>query len=257
MITTLTDRTPFCEDLVGQFNHSLATALETEGKTRKLTAVFDADGTLWDTDIGESFFRFQIENKLSDYLTSDPWGYYEQLKDNGHQRTAYLWLAQICASHSLSAVRQQCLDHARSVPPAPVFKSMQWAIKRFMECGVDCFVVTASVKWPVEPFAMELGFAQDHVIGIETSTNSDGIVTMEQQGPISWREGKLEKFKLLAGGRNPDFAFGNTMGDSYLLEAAKYFKLAVSSVPKGHRIYHEEQELVKHAQLKNWAHHQF
>ena len=28
-------------------------------------AVFDADGTLWHDDLGEAFFKFQIENKLA------------------------------------------------------------------------------------------------------------------------------------------------------------------------------------------------
>ena len=37
-------------------------------------AAFDADGTLWDMDMGEHFFQHQISKKLLPDLPADPWG---------------------------------------------------------------------------------------------------------------------------------------------------------------------------------------
>lgn len=56
-------------------------------------AAFDADGTLWDIDLGESFFQFQIDRKLVP-LPADPWAHYLALLPEG-PRKAYLWLAEI------------------------------------------------------------------------------------------------------------------------------------------------------------------
>src|SRR3989442_1652062 len=68
-------------------------------------AAFDADGTLWDADAGETFFDWEITRAGLKGLPEDPWAHYEALKKIDHIK-AYVWLAQINAGHSLDQVRE-------------------------------------------------------------------------------------------------------------------------------------------------------
>ena len=47
------------------WNTNIKSALDQllASEAQEKIAVFDADGTLWHDDLGESFFQFQIENK--------------------------------------------------------------------------------------------------------------------------------------------------------------------------------------------------
>ena len=74
-------------------------------------AAFDADGTLWDSDLGEQFFQYQIEHcqlpKLKE--VGDPWKYYRESKSED-PRAAYLWLAQINRGQKIEQVRAWATD---------------------------------------------------------------------------------------------------------------------------------------------------
>ena len=74
---------------------SLLDDLEKFRPKGRAIAAFDADGTLWDTDLGEGLFQYQIDHKLV-ALPEDPWGHYNWMKANVGNPQAYLWLAQIC-----------------------------------------------------------------------------------------------------------------------------------------------------------------
>ena len=56
---------------------------------------------------------------------------------------------------------------------------------------MQVFIVTASIKWAVEPGAEALGLSKDQVIGIETLVDH-GLVTAKQHGFISYRDGKVQ-----------------------------------------------------------------
>src|SRR5580700_2528342 len=84
--------------------------LLTNDADRKIS-VFDADGTLWHDDLGEAFFKYQIENKLAPGLKgiADPWAHYRALcKTN--TASAYAWLAQINAGLTDEELLRQAKD---------------------------------------------------------------------------------------------------------------------------------------------------
>src|SRR5438445_5363556 len=76
-------------------------------------AAFDADGTLWDIDLGESFFHHQIDNKLVE-LPNNPWEHYQNLKAADPVK-AYLWLAQICQNKELKTVHEWAKDSLKGI----------------------------------------------------------------------------------------------------------------------------------------------
>src|SRR5688572_24129583 len=114
-------------------------------------AAFDADGTLWDIDLGEAFFMYKIDRRLVP-LPEDPWDYYVQLKKrNDDPREAYLWLAQILNKLPFEKVQKWAMEAVQAAHPLPIFPDQKKLIELLRSRGVRVVIVTASVKWAVEP----------------------------------------------------------------------------------------------------------
>lgn len=216
-------------------------------------AAFDADGTLWDTDIGENFFKFQARNKLVD-LPEDPWEYY----DRWHKVDAipaYLWLAQINAGKPLAEVRAwaaQAVEEYSRHGGVPIFPHMRDLIGFLKTEGVRVLVVTASVKWAVEPAAALLDIPHEDVVGIVTAVDRDGIVGRDAGGPVTWREGKVDGLMGRTHGAKPFLAAGNTMGDFFLIQQATHVPFAHTASPLSSGIHATERELISEAIKRGW-----
>ncbi|MBC7372052.1 MAG: HAD-IB family phosphatase [Bdellovibrionaceae bacterium] len=225
-------------------------------KDSEPVAAFDADGTLWDIDLGETFFQHQIDNKLVQ-LPADPWNYYQELKKkNGDPSEAYLWLAQINKGQKLETIRTWAEEGVKQQAPVPIFEEQRKLIDLLKSKGVQIFIVTASVKWAVEPGAKLLGLDADSVIGIETKTE-DGVISDQQKGHITYQMGKVEALLERTGGKKPFLTSGNTMGDFQLLNTATDLAMAISAANQDDRLFKTEDDLQKIAQQKSWLHHRF
>ena len=221
-----------------------------------LIAAFDADGTLWDADAGETFFDWQIRNcSLPSLVGIDAWARYRELK-KPDPRVGYVWLAQISAGFTLAQVRAWASQCFAEAGPWPVFESQRRLVTLLRSLGFEIFVVTASIKWAVEPTAALLGIDHDHVIGIETEVR-DGVVTDIVKPPITWRDGKAEGLLARTGGVRPVLCAGNTYGDIALLSCATHVRLALSTQDKPGGLFDEESKLVEHAIAEQWHIHPF
>lgn len=223
-------------------------------KDAEPVAAFDADGTLWDTDLGETFFHYQIDNKLI-HLPADPWSHYQDLK-KVDPTVAYLWLAQINQGQKLEVVQQWAEAAVKDVAPVPVFDEQRKIIDLFKSKGVKIYIVTASITWAVEPGAKLLGLSPDSVIGVETAVEN-GLITEKQNGVITYQMGKVEALLERTEGKKPFFASGNTMGDFQLLNTATSLSMAVSAANQDDRLFKTENDLLKIAEQKSWLHHRF
>ncbi|MCB0362547.1 MAG: haloacid dehalogenase-like hydrolase, partial [Bdellovibrionales bacterium] len=152
-------------------------------------AAFDADGTLWDTDIGENFFHYQIENRLVENLPPDPWEHYLKLKKEISPPAAYLWLAQINRGHSLEEVRAWSQECNKKGPAIPYLKGQKKIISFLHSKKVNVYVVSASIKWAIEPAAAIFDIPQERCLGVKTKIDPKGIITDIQDGPITWQKG--------------------------------------------------------------------
>lgn len=219
-------------------------------------AAFDADGTLWDTDLGEGFFQYKIDRKLVP-LPPNPWEHYLNLKKKDNDpRAAYLWLGQICQGQKIETVKAWAQKAFQAIQPAPVFEEQRKLIKTFQDRGVKVYIVTASIKWAVEPGAIALGLSADQVIGIETLIEK-GLVTEKQQGVISYREGKVQALLEKTGQKKPFFACGNTEGDLALLESATDLRLVISAAARDQELFRTENKMQQIAEERNWLRHRF
>ncbi len=222
----------------------------------KLVAAFDADGTLWDTDLGENFFQYQIDEKLVP-LPEDPWKHYLDLKKiNNDPRDAYVWLAQINAGRSVDEIREWCQKAFNRIQPNPIFSEQKKLIEFLLSNSVQVYIVTASIRWAVEPGARALGLTNENVIGVETKVENN-LITTEKVLPITYRNGKTEALLSKTGNAAPFLCAGNTIGDYELLEAATHIRLAVSAASRDDRLFKSENDLQTMAIEKNWWRHRF
>lgn len=225
-----------------------------KASNQKLVAAFDADGTLWDADLGENFFQYQIDHKLVE-LPQNAFDFYLSMKEKD-PREAFLWLAQINKNQKIEKVREWAKLAFQSIQPNPIFTEQQKLVQLLMNNGVDVYIVTASIKWAVEPGAQALGVSASHVIGVQTEIQ-DGVVTDKGIFPITYREGKVEALLQRSGGISPFLSSGNSMGDFELLKAATHTRLAVSAASRDDHMYKTESELLTHAQTQKWLGHRF
>ena len=221
-----------------------------------LVAAFDADGTLWDIDLGENFFQFQIDNKQIP-LPQDPWAhYYEMKKVNNDPCDAYVWLAQINQHIKLSELQSWAQAAYDSIEPKPIFSEQKKLIEFFLKHSVQIYIVTASIKWAVEPGARALGLTSDQVIGVETKI-VNGLLTSEPILPITYRQGKVDALLKKTKNIKPFFCAGNSIGDYELLLSSTKFKLAVSAASRDDKLFKSENELFVKASENNWWRHRF
>lgn len=243
----------YSSDLWAQIHKSMDRILQQDSQP---VAAFDADGTLWDLDLGETFFQYLIQDKLVS-LPTDPWEHYEALKKKpAGPQEAYLWLAQILKGHSLAQVQEWASKAVQEMNPLPIFPEQKKLIELFTSAGVKVFIVTASVKWAVEPGAKLLGLSHDQVLGIETESDG-GLITDRQKGLITYRQGKADALLKITNGKKPFFSTGNTFGDLALLELSTDIKLAVTSTVPDDRLFRSEQELFTEATQRGWLKHRF
>lgn len=232
------------------------TMAELKKADQPLIAAFDADGTLWDTDLGENFFHYQIDQKQVP-LPPNPFEHYLEMKKiNNDPRAAYVWLAQINQGKAIEQVRQWAHEAFASIKPYPVFSEQQRLIDLLKKNGVKIYIVTASIKWAVEPGAKALGLDASNVIGVETEIKN-GVVTDIPVLPITYRSGKVQALLTQTKKIYPFLASGNSMGDFELLDSATHLRLAVSAASRDDRLFKTEQELAVAAQEKNWMYHRF
>ena len=263
---------------INDFSESLWKSLETQLQKAVLEtdgpriAAFDADGTLWDADAGETFFDWQVKNCGLPGLPADPYAHYHSLKFPD-PRVAYLWLAQISAGHSLKQVREWAQACFASHQQWPVFQSQRRLISLLRSLDFEIYIVTASIKWAVEPVAALVGVDHDHVLGITTELVKSNVAADElligtkAVHPITWRQGKAEGLLKATSQVRPIFACGNTYGDSSLIASATHIRFAVSTqsetgvIAGGGRfdlgLFEEERRLREEAIAQNWLRHEF
>lgn len=232
------------------------TLRERQDSGQDLYAAFDADGTLWDTDLGETFFKYQIQHQLLPNLPTDPWNHYRQWKESGDPRPAYLWLAQINAGVSLKTVQTWAEESVQQFQPLPIFSEQQKLIELLHKNKVHVYVVTASVKWAVEPGALRLGIDHAHVLGVETEVHQ-GLVTDVACGQMTYREGKIKALLEKTKGQAPFLCSGNTMGDFNLLLGSSHLQICVGAAGPGDELWKTEEQLRQEARQRQWLFHQF
>lgn len=208
---------------------------ERSGPThQRKIAVFDADGTLWWDDLGESFCEHELqtgliplENGESPQIRFDR---YLAESLNGNAIVAFGWLA----SWNAGKVDQELQQLAREFflqkfGPTHVFQPMKRLIQELHRRSFEVWVVTASPQTVVAG-AVEPGFGIDRnrVVGTTCKMGPGDVLTPEVERVV-YRETKASVIRSLIGTEAPLLVAGNSYGDVDMLQMATEVSLVIQS----------------------------
>lgn len=211
---------------------------------------FDADGTLWSSDVGKSFFLYQVEKGLLKGKTFHPQEDFDRVRVTKGKKQALCWLAQVQAGISLEQMRMWVSDFLRE-KPVKVFPFQKCLIDWLIRKNVQVFVVSSSLKWVLTEALKSYGLLEENIIGVETLVEK-GVITDKLVLPPPIHKDKVEAFKRKTSGACPIFCAGNTLSDQALLEYTSSVKLVISTAKEGERNYESERSLLEIARKKKW-----
>ncbi len=235
-------------DYINNLKSRITKALKNP-KTNPIAA-FDADGTLWFSDVGRDFFDFQIKHNYFPQKKTYTWDDYKKIEDQGIEK-GLTWLGQILATEKLTELRKRVSQFQNEYPP--VYVEAQKEIIKFLKAsGVRVIIVTASISWTIEAAALEFDIPPEDIIGIRTYLDKDDVITDKIHYPISWAEGKVDALLEVTDGKMPFFVSGNTSSDVPLIEISSDIKLVVHGSDPSGLVYDSEIKALKLAKEKSW-----
>ncbi|HMK24006.1 MAG TPA: haloacid dehalogenase-like hydrolase, partial [Terriglobales bacterium] len=184
-------------------------------------ATFDCDGTLWSGDAGESFFSWEIEEKLvpeelgrkmraryADYKR----GKVEEDVMCGEMVTMHGGMIE--ADVQRMATRFFDLHFVERI-----FPEMRSLVRELIARGCDVWAVSSTNEWVIRAGMRHFGIARDHVLAAAASIEDLRITDRVIRIPSG--DGKPAAIRA-AIKANPDAAFGNSRWDADMLAIARY-----------------------------------
>ena len=183
-------------------------------------AVFDCDGTLWSGDSGVGFMNWSMQKGMVSRSTCD-WidtRYRSYLAGSVSEMNICAEMVQIYAGLREQELRDAAVEYVSEFVPAHVFSEMAGLVANLRQAGVEIWAVSSTNKWVVAEGARQFGISADRILAAETSV-VDGLLTSEILD-VPTDEGKAASLAR-AGLAHPDAAFGNSIHDLQMLEAAR------------------------------------
>lgn len=214
----------------------------------------DADGTIWDGDVGFDLFEALLAAK----------GAREEAREALAAEAHSIGLVPEGSAHDLTvalyaAYQRDAYPHDRA------FAMMAWAFagwaadelsafcaRSLAERGIDArirpellrlfrfaeargarvYVVSASPRAAIEAAAPRLGIPREQLVAMTPALAADGRVLPRLDGPIVYGEGKLAALSLARAGASGSLlaAFGDSAYDAAMLRAARV-PVAVTPAP--------------------------
>ncbi len=182
-------------------------------------AVFDWDNTCVAGDVGESTLQWLDRGDGGDRMA-----HYDALIDAHGKRVGYAWCAEALAGRTEPALRALAWQvwrdgiAAGTIVERPEIRDLIAVLQRR---GWAVWVVSASQETLVQVAAQRYGVPAHQVIGVRLATDGDGTLAPRLDGPLTFREGKVEAIDARIG-RRPTLAVGDAETDLEMLAAATY-----------------------------------
>jgi phosphoserine phosphatase len=183
-------------------------------------AVFDCDGTLWGGDAGYGFMAWSLEKGLVSRSTCD-WAdtrYRDYLAGNVSELAICGEMVQIYAGLREQELREAAARYVSKFVQPRIFAEMAALVAALQQAGVEIWAVSSTNKWVVAEGVRDFGIPEDRILAAEVRVAS-GLITSELVD-VPTDEGKAATLKRV-GITRPDAAFGNSIHDLAMLQAAR------------------------------------
>jgi phosphoserine phosphatase len=203
---------------------------------------FDADGTLWEGDVGFDTFRALLDARgvregARAALAEEARRYGLPPADDPHALAAALYDAYLagaypedracsmmawafagfrrdeCEAFARDAIGRACLAARLQAEVEPV---LAWARAH----GVDAWIVSASPRAAVEAAARAVGLDPRLVVAVTPAEAPDGTLLPSTLEPMPYEDGKARALRAAAGDAPVLAAFGNSAFDEPMLRLA-------------------------------------
>jgi len=235
------------DDLLKKIKISLLDSIE---QSPNPIAAFDADGTLWPSDIGRDFFQYQIEKGWLKNKIAHPQEEFEYIKKIKGKCYALSWLAYVLSGYPLKEVQKWVSLFLKDHQPPP-FLFQQKLIAWLQSKNVKVFIVSSSLKWLLDSAACLFRIPSENVIGVQTFVE-EGIITERLVEPAPIQENKVLALYHKTNNKAPLFSAGNTLSDKALLDIANQTRLVISTSKRQDVNYVSEKKMLRIAQEKGW-----
>lgn len=184
-------------------------------------AAFDCDGTLWSGDAGESFFDWEIGQKV---VSADVgkamrarYAEYKAGKVSEEQMCGEMVTMHRGLSEStMTAVAAEFMAHSFT---GRIFAEMRDLVRRLQENGCDIWAVSSSNEWVIRAGMKQFEIPDDHILAakhvVQNGRVTDRLVRVPS-GP-----GKPQALREVVR-RAIDAAFGNSRWDIEMLAMARH-----------------------------------
>jgi len=184
-------------------------------------AAFDCDGTLWSGDAGESFFSWEIAEKIvPDEVAKPMQARYDEYRAGkvredvmcGEMVTMHRGMIE--SDVQRAATRFFDLNFAERI-----FPEMRRLVRELQAQGCDVWAVSSTNEWVIRAAMRHFGIARDHILAAAVKIHQMKIT--DQLIRIPSGEGKPEAIRG-AVKKKLDAAFGNSRWDAAMLAMARH-----------------------------------
>jgi phosphoserine phosphatase len=188
-------------------------------------AVFDADDTLWNGDLGEALQEALVRDGRLDQAVDDR--YRELLRAD--RRTAYAYATTALAGLTETFLRERTAALWAESWAQRVFPEMRGLLAALAARGVTAWVASATNRWAIEVAASALGIPTERVIAMEVEADG-GVLTDRLLLPAVSGAGKAEAIERRLP-RVPALVAGDSVNDLAMLRLATKVALVVNAKP--------------------------
>jgi len=184
-------------------------------------AVFDCDGTLWSGDAGETFFAWEIAEKIvpEDVARSMQARYAEYRSRKvpedvmcGEMVTMHRGMIE--SDVQRASTRFFDLNFAEQI-----FPEMRRLVRELQAQGCDVWAVSSTNEWVIRAGMRHFGIARDHILA--AAVKIEQLRITDQLIRIPSGDGKPKAIREVVK-KKPDAAFGNSRWDADMLAIARH-----------------------------------
>lgn len=205
-------------------------------------AVFDCDGTLWSGDAGESFFAWEIEEKLiPEKLAKAMQARYADYRAG--KVAEEVMCGEMVTLHKdmiESDLQRAATRFFDLFFLEQIFPEIQQLVRQLQGRGCDVWAVSSTNEWVIRAGMRHFGIPRDHILAAAVEIDNNMRIT-DHLIRVPSGEGKPEAIRTVIE-KTPDAAFGNSRWDTEMLAISRH-AFAINPNP----------DLEKTARQRGWS----